>query len=142
MQIDTIHECKLNTAYAPFLAGDQLSHWVRDLYAHAMGLDPVEASTNADMLAQAMADRLPSIYFDEPLFSSAADRVDEPSSSLWLVWALMQARSRDPFIAGSKAQALAVALGARTGRAAALPYSHAMATLRPRLLQAVLENGN
>ena len=54
------------------------------------------ASNDAVVLAQAMADRLPSIYFDEPLFSSTTELVDSPSSSLWLICALMQARSRDP----------------------------------------------
>ncbi len=132
----------MHTANDPFLANDQLNDWVRDLYLYALDKDPVQASNDADVLAQAMADRLPSIYFDEPPFSSTTELVDSPSSSLWLICALMQARSRDPFVAGSEAQALSVALAARAGRACALPYSRVMETLRPRLLQAVLKNGN
>lgn len=127
----------MHTANDPFLANDQLSDWVRELYTQALDRDAVDASLDADVLAQAMADRLSSIYVDAPLFSSAADRVDAPSSSLWLVWALMQARSRDPFIAGAEAQALAVALGACAGHACALPYSQSIKTLGAHVLQAI-----
>lgn len=141
MQINTNHEFSMHIANDPFLNA-QLNDWARELYTQALDRDPVDASLDADVLAQVMADRLPSIYFDEPPFSSAADPVDAPSSSLWLVWALMQARSRDPFQAGAEAQELAVALAARAGRACALPYSRVMETLRPRLLQSALSHGS
>ena len=58
----------MNTADDPFLANAQHSDWARELYTQALDRDTVDASLDADVLAQAMADRLPSIYFDEPLF--------------------------------------------------------------------------
>jgi hypothetical protein len=129
----------MHTANHPFLANDQLSDWVRDLYAESLDRDPMDASDDANVLAQAFAYRLLVICLNESTLSTTADLFDSPSSSLWLILALMQARSRDHFHAGAEAQALAVALGARAGRACALPYSQAMETLRPRLLQSALD---
>lgn len=121
----------------PFLANDQISNWVRYLYLAALDKDPVQASNDANTLAQAMADRLPQICFNEPMLSSTTELVDSPRSSIWLIPALLLAWQRDAFQAAADAEKLPLALNLRSGRACALPCPRAMQTLRPPLQQLI-----
>ncbi len=120
-----------------FLANDQLSYWARGLYAQAMDRDPVEASNDAHVLAQALAARMVAICLNSPIPSTATDLVDSLSSSLWLISALLLAWQRDPFETSKEAETLAVALSERANRDCPLPYSQAIENLRPHMLQLI-----
>lgn len=78
------------------------------------------------------------ICLNTPIPSTATDLVDSGTTSMWLISALLKAWQRDPFDTSKEAETLAVALGARAGLDCALPYSQAIETLRPPMLQAIL----
>ena len=125
-----------------FLTDEQLSNWARGLYAQAMDRDPIDAANEADVLAQALAARMVAICLQESIPPTIDNFLNSRTTSFWLITALLLGRQADPFQASAEAQALAVALAARAGRSAALPYSQAMEALRPHMLQSVLKNGN
>ena len=65
-----------------FLTDDNLSYWARGLYAQTMDRDPVDASNDAHILAQALAARMVAICLNKPIASSATDLVDSCTTSM------------------------------------------------------------
>lgn len=123
-----------------FLANDKRSYWVRGLYAQAMDRDPIDASNDAQVLARVLAARMVAICLNQPIPEDATDLIDSPTTSMWLISALLVGWQRDPFETSREAETLSMMLGKRANRDCTLPYSQAIKDLRPHMLQSIVDN--